>query len=247
MQTFGQTINAAFAADKAQNYSDAMRFWRAIDAEPEVDVAFAGIPLTANHAEFGRFYFGTEWRADDYSAGHAQARRYIGWYYERGLGVPQDYAEAARWYQKSIDTKDIHGELTLPGRQSKKNLGLLYAYGLGVPRDRARARQIWVSMGPAGNPNANDLVILLDNNALPKSMTDDAAFWQEVQTASAPLLAAEQRKREEAETIHIVPQTGGAPSSGNGGSTNKCTAFDYKYAVDNPNTLQGLRLAYGCH
>jgi TPR repeat protein len=50
--------------------------------------------------------------------------------YAEGKGVPQDYAEALRWYRKAADQGDA-------GAQS--NLGVMYAKGQGVPQDSAEA------------------------------------------------------------------------------------------------------------
>jgi hypothetical protein len=50
--------------------------------------------------------------------------------YASGQGVPQDFAEAARWYEKAADQND-------PLAQGA--LGELYANGQGTPRDPVRA------------------------------------------------------------------------------------------------------------
>jgi TPR repeat protein len=46
--------------------------------------------------------------------------------YERGQGVPQDYAMAREWYKKSAMQGSIWGQ---------KSLGMLYAAGKGGPKD----------------------------------------------------------------------------------------------------------------
>jgi hypothetical protein len=63
-------------------------------------------------------------------AGHSGAQLQIGWHYEKGVGVSQSYAEAARWYHKSAE----QGNST-----AMKNLGQLYEEGLGVPEDWTEA------------------------------------------------------------------------------------------------------------
>ncbi len=35
--------------------------------------------------------------------GHAIAQSYLGFMYDNGQGVPQDYAEAAKWYRKAAE------------------------------------------------------------------------------------------------------------------------------------------------
>jgi Sel1 repeat len=222
----GRDYAAANAADKAGNYTDAMRLFREIGAAPEVSVAYANVALPDVYTVPASKRY--EELADDYAGLLAGARSMIGRYYWDGKGVPQDYAEAARWYQKAVDTKDIHGDETLFGRAAKRSLGLLYVYGLGVPRDRAKAREIWAGMG-AGTPNANDLVRLVDNNALPKTMGEPAIFRQEVTEALAALDAKEARqlRDEEAaeqERIARAPRSSGAASSSSGSARPSASA-----------------------
>jgi TPR repeat protein len=59
--------------------------------------------------------------------------------YELGLGVTQDYPEAARWYLKAADQGDVAGQFSL---------GLMYARGLGVVQDYAFAH-MWLSLAAA--------------------------------------------------------------------------------------------------
>ena len=70
--------------------------------------------------------------------GDPQAQTNVGEIYERGMGVPPDYAAAAQWYQKAAD-KGYSRALF--------NLGTLYEQGLGVEQDQLKAlnlyRQAW--------------------------------------------------------------------------------------------------------
>ena len=57
----------------------------------------------------------------------------VGLMYEQGLGVIQNYKEAAKWYEIGV------------GRGSdlaQNNLAALYRKGLGVPRDVDKAIQL---------------------------------------------------------------------------------------------------------
>ena len=71
-------------------------------------------------------------------SGDPEAQTHVGEIYERGLGVPPDYAAAASWYQKAAD-KNYSRALF--------NLGTLYEQGLGVAQDNLKAlnlyRQAW--------------------------------------------------------------------------------------------------------
>ena len=65
--------------------------------------------------------------------GQAEAQRYLGIMYDKGLGVSQNYQEAVSWYQRAAEQKD-------PAAQY--HLGLKYANGHGVPEDQIQA-YIW--------------------------------------------------------------------------------------------------------
>jgi hypothetical protein len=96
-------------------------------------------------------------------------RSMLGVFYEEGRASPVDYAEAARFYQKSIDTKFTDDRGCVHGWPSDfrtlTHLAGLYAYGLGVAQDRAKAKQLLQLAGP----KAVSAVYLLDHDALPKS------------------------------------------------------------------------------
>jgi tetratricopeptide (TPR) repeat protein len=62
--------------------------------------------------------------------GNAEAQFRLGVCYEAGLGVPQDYAEAARWYRKAAE----HGNA-----KAQLGLGVCYLFEQGVPQDYTEA------------------------------------------------------------------------------------------------------------
>lgn len=66
-------------------------------------------------------------------AGDANAEVQIGWDYEDGKGVQQDYAQAAVWFRKAAEQGNFGGEAML---------ALLYRDGLGVKQDEAQAA-VW--------------------------------------------------------------------------------------------------------
>jgi TPR repeat protein len=51
--------------------------------------------------------------------------------YSLGKGIPQDYAEALKWYRKAAE----HGDIA----QAQLQLGLMYQGGLGVPQNDVEA------------------------------------------------------------------------------------------------------------
>jgi TPR repeat protein len=71
--------------------------------------------------------------------GHAWAQYSLGVMYAKGDGVPEDDAEAAKWYRKAAEQGD-------PDAQG--NLGILYALGSGVPEDYVQA-YMWFNLAAA--------------------------------------------------------------------------------------------------
>ena len=71
--------------------------------------------------------------------GDAVAQFLLGAMYYRGRGVPQDYAEAVRWYRLAAD----QGAADAQG-----NLGIMYALGWGVPQDDDEAH-MWLNLAAA--------------------------------------------------------------------------------------------------
>ena len=72
--------------------------------------------------------------------GHAVAQFVLGFMYHEGQGVPQDYAEAARWYRKAADQENAHARF---------NLGVMYRGGQGVPQDYVQAH-VWFDLAASG-------------------------------------------------------------------------------------------------
>jgi TPR repeat protein len=68
-------------------------------------------------------------------AGDAEAQARLGFFYERGRRVPQDYGEAMQWYRKAAEQGSAGGEVGLGGA---------YYYGFGVTPDYAESMR-WYS------------------------------------------------------------------------------------------------------
>ena len=64
--------------------------------------------------------------------------------YRRGQGVPQDYAEAVKWYRLAAEQGDA---------DAQGNLGVMYGTGKGVLQDNVLAH-MWYNLGAA---NGNEL------------------------------------------------------------------------------------------
>ena len=67
-------------------------------------------------------------------AGDAKAQVYVGEIYEKGMGIPPDYVQAAVWYQKAAQQGDVQG---------LNHSAYLYEQGLGVPKDPVRALNLY--------------------------------------------------------------------------------------------------------
>ena len=55
--------------------------------------------------------------------GRCQAENNIGYLYERGLGVPQDYSKALKWYKLSANKSLPEGNI-MPGYYTTTGMGL---------------------------------------------------------------------------------------------------------------------------
>ena len=62
--------------------------------------------------------------------GDAEAQFNLGWMYDTGKGVSQDYGEAVQWYRRAADQGHA---------QAQCNLGVMYYTGEGVPQDDREA------------------------------------------------------------------------------------------------------------
>ena len=77
--------------------------------------------------------------------GDPQAQCYLGVCYQSGLGVPQEYGQAAKWFREAAEQND-------PAAQF--NLGVLYETGQGVPQNYAEAVKWYHAAAEQGEPQA---------------------------------------------------------------------------------------------
>lgn len=75
-------------------------------------------------------------------AGNLLAQGQMGFQYEKGIGVKQSFAEAAKWYRRAADRGDS---------RSMKDLGQLYELGLGVPEDWIQAAKWYEKSAEKGD------------------------------------------------------------------------------------------------
>ncbi len=102
--------------------------------------------------------------------GNADAQYNLGAMYDQGWGVPQDYAEAVKWYRMGAEQGDVWTQVAL---------GVKYANGEGVPQDYVLAH-MWLNLAVAqGSKNG-----ILFRDEFAESMTSE-------QVAEAQRLARE--------------------------------------------------------
>jgi TPR repeat protein len=80
-------------------------------------------------------------------AGNAEAMCRLGWVYQNGWGVGQDYAKARDWYQRAAKARNA---------EAIYRLGQIYENGWGVDPDYAKARGWYQKAVDAGGDLAND-------------------------------------------------------------------------------------------
>ena len=77
--------------------------------------------------------------------GDPEAQLRLGGLYEYGARVPEDDAEAVKWYRRAAEQGEALAQL---------NLGLMYALGEGVPEDDAEAVKWYRKAAEQGNAMA---------------------------------------------------------------------------------------------
>jgi len=102
--------------------------------------------------------------------GNANAQTDLGWLYEQGNGVTQDFKEAMKWYRAAADQGSTRAQYNLGvmyfqghgsaanfpealkwyrmaaasgNAEALYNLGFMYANGVGVPKDLSRGHMWW--------------------------------------------------------------------------------------------------------
>ena len=117
---------------------------RATDNVAETELPATLPPATGQSPRSGNPFRVPSLRTDA-EQGDADAQFNLGVRYDIGLGVPQDDAEAVRWYRLAAD----QGNAT-----AQYNLGLMYAIGEGVLKDDAEAVRWYRLSADQGNATA---------------------------------------------------------------------------------------------
>ena len=84
--------------------------------------------------------------------GNASAQIYLGFMYVTGTGIPQDRAEAAKWFRKAANQGNAIAQF---------NLGLMYNKGEGVSQDHAEAVKWYRKAADQGDADAQSYLGLM--------------------------------------------------------------------------------------
>jgi TPR repeat protein len=124
-----------------------------------------GLALAVAHpsaaAEIGRVTVGSGGLFAAAERGDPRAQTMIGFLYETGRGLPQDYMLAAAWYQRAAQQGYPRAQYLL---------GMMYDKGQGVPEDYVVAHK-WLNLAAAGAPPREREYYLRLRNALAAKMT----------------------------------------------------------------------------
>jgi len=104
-------------------------------------------------------------------AGDASAQFWLGYHYSNGDEVPQDPAEAAKWFRKAAEQGDA---------VAQRKLGICYRFGEGVPEDHGEAVK-WVrKAAEQGNTMAQfDLgTCYEDGDGVPKDDAEAVTWYR---------------------------------------------------------------------
>ena len=99
--------------------------------------------------------------------GLAAAQFNLGLMYANGEGVPENDAEAVKWYRKAADQGIAAAQY---------NLALKYANGEGVPENNIRAYVWWSMAKTQGNTKAAGNLDILKPKMTPQQIADGQAL-----------------------------------------------------------------------
>jgi uncharacterized protein len=102
--------------------------------------------------------------------GDPQAQVFVGYLYETGQGVQQNYPRAAQWYWKAAE----QGNPT-----AQYQLGNMYHQGKGVSQNYSRA-YMWLDLAAArGNLNAKEIRRIVAGKMTPAEIADAKRMVEE--------------------------------------------------------------------
>jgi hypothetical protein len=141
--------------------------------------------------------------------GLPEAQFNLGLMYEKGQGVPQDYAEALKWYRKAAEqgnakaVKSYRKAAEQGNAEDQFNLGLMYDKRQGVPQNYAEAVKWYRRAAEQGFAEAqtNLGIMYFTGQGVPKDYVL-AHMWFHLATSRYP--ASEKAKRERSEITRDI-------------------------------------------
>jgi hypothetical protein len=105
------------------------------------------------------------------NAGDALAQSCLGWMYDVGQGISQDYAQAAQWYRKAADQGNSSAQY---------NLGVMNQQGHGVPQDFVQAAQWFRKAAERGEvyAQANLGSMYYQGQGVPQDYAQAVHWWR---------------------------------------------------------------------
>ena len=110
-------------------------------------------------------------------AGNARAQGLLGFLYEQGRGVPQNFELAAMWYGCAAERGDVTAQYLL---------GLLYDKGRGVPLDVVLSQKWLILAAARAGPRDRDAYTRIRDAVATKMSESQRALAQAMATAWAP-------------------------------------------------------------
>lgn len=159
-------------------------------ASPPIDISAEDLQMLQTQAAQGR----------------TEAQTTLGHLYDNGLGVPQDHAKAAQWYEKAAVLGDMKAQYHLgsmyeDGRgvppdypkahlwrekaaaqgyaMAQYKLGTMYEEGRGVPQDYVKARQWYEQAAAQGDAGAQFQLggLYLNAKGVPRDHVRTYMWW----------------------------------------------------------------------
>jgi TPR repeat protein len=122
---------------------------------------------------------------DAAAQGDPAAQTALGMRYHNGDGVPQNYAEAIKWYRKAADQGDTDAQILV---------GQMYYKGEGVPQDYAETAKWYRKAADRGRAGAQAILGILyeDGHGVPQDYVQ-AHLWYNLAGASGDATSAKFR------------------------------------------------------
>jgi S1-C subfamily serine protease len=136
--------------------------------------------------------------------GDGSAQESLGFMYENGQGISQDYVEAAKWYRREAEQGYIWGEVSI---------GLCYYTGDGVPKNYVEAYK-WLNLASAHTGNNDTERKLVEYSAkLREGMVNLGEITPDQVAEAQQLSAAFVPKKEKPNSNSNSPITADSPAA----------------------------------